>query len=656
MKRLLVVPFVTALSPAFILILGTQTIQADSATWKTSPATGNWNHAANWTPMTIPNGPSDTATFAASNTTGVSLSANTEVNGIMFNPGASAFTITSGPGFQLTISGVGITNNSGITQNFVAAGDPSTGTPGVIQFFNSDTAGSSTSFTLNGWGIIYFYNASTAGTGTFTLNGDPTTGFSSFMQFYDSSTAANGSFTLNLASIQFFRTSTAGTGTFTLNGDPTTGNTSAMAFYESSSAGAGIFTLNAATLLYFTHASTAGAGTFTLNTDPINDYASFMVFTDSSSASTGTFTLNGGTLSGGGGSFIIITSGATAGNGTFTINGPGVSDANGSYMEIDSGATAGNGTFTVNGAEVSGAFAAYMQIYGNADAATLIAKAGVGGYGGRIILFDDSLGGTSRVEVFGNGTADLTDGNLDISVHYAPGVTIGSIEGSGTVFLGANKLTVGANNLNTKFSGIITDGFGTGGSLTKIGRGKLVLHHRNTYTGGTIVKRGKLIVNDIGGSGTGSGPVQVDGGWLGGKGIIAGAVTVGTGSGSGAVLAPGYVHGLDSPGALTILSALTFSVDATYNVDVNSSNATADEVVANGVTINSGAQFSFADLGSGTLTPGTVFTVINNTAATPIAGTFSNLPDGSTFSSNGNTYQVNYEGGDGNDLTLTVVP
>ena len=89
---------------------------------------------------------------------------------------------------------------------------------------------------------------------------------------------------------------------------------------------------------------------------------------------------------------------------------------------------------------------------------------------------------------------------------------------------------------------------------------------------------------------------------------------------------------------------------------MNSSSATADEVIANGVTINNGAQFSFSDIGSGTLTLGTVFTVINNIAATPIAGTFSNLPDGATFSSNGNTYQANYEGGDGNDLTLMVVP
>ena len=69
-----------------------------------------------------------------------------------------------------------------------------------------------------------------------------------------------------------------------------------------------------------------------------------------------------------------------------------------------------------------------------------------------------------------------------------------------------------------------------------------------------------------------------------------------------------------------------------------------------------GALFSFLGPGYGTLTPGTVLTVIDNTAATPIAGTFSNLADGSTFTQGRNTFQVSYEGDDGNDLTLTVVP
>ena len=163
------------------------------------------------------------------------------------------------------------------------------------------------------------------------------------------------------------------------------------------------------------------------------------------------------------------------------------------------------------------------------------------------------------------------------------------------------------------------------------------------------------MVNNIGASGTGSGPVQVNGGRLGGKGTIAGAVTVGSGLGREAVLSPGYHHSLN-PGTLTIQSPLIFNSDATYEIEVNSSSETVDKVVALGVTINVGAQTLFADLASGAFTVGSVFTVIDNTSATPIAGTFSNLPDASTFTNNGNTYEVNYEGGDGNDLTMTVVP
>jgi hypothetical protein len=81
-----------------------------------------------------------------------------------------------------------------------------------------------------------------------------------------------------------------------------------------------------------------------------------------------------------------------------------------------------------------------------------------------------------------------------------------------------------------------------------------------------------------------------------------------------------------------------------------------DQVTAVGVSISPGAQLDFVDIGNGTLPIGTVFPVIDNTAATSIAGTFSNLPEGSVFIANGNTYQVSYQGGDGNDLTLTVVP
>jgi hypothetical protein len=74
------------------------------------------------------------------------------------------------------------------------------------------------------------------------------------------------------------------------------------------------------------------------------------------------------------------------------------------------------------------------------------------------------------------------------------------------------------------------------------------------------------------------------------------------------------------------------------------------------VTINSGVPFTFIDTGTGILPIGAVFTVISNTSANPIFGAFSNLPNGSNFTSNGNNFQVSYTGGTGNDLTLKVVP
>ena len=75
-----------------------------------------------------------------------------------------------------------------------------------------------------------------------------------------------------------------------------------------------------------------------------------------------------------------------------------------------------------------------------------------------------------------------------------------------------------------------------------------------------------------------------------------------------------------------------------------------------GVIIDSGATFTFVDVGTGMSPVGTLFTVINNISASPIAGTFSNLPNGSIFTSNNNNFKVNYTGGTGNDLTLKVVP
>jgi autotransporter-associated beta strand protein len=178
----------------------------------------------------------------------------------------------------------------------------------------------------------------------------------------------------------------------------------------------------------------------------------------------------------------------------------------------------------------------------------------------------------------------------------------------------------------------------------------LTLSGANTYTEGTIIMRGALLVDNPDASATSSEPVEVRGGSLDGNGIIAGTVTMGLGN-RAALLAPGIGSTL---GTLAIQSSLLFNSAANYQVELDSASFTADQVVANGITISSGATVTVADLGAGTLTDGTAFAMINNTAATPIAGSFDNLPDGSTLTIGNNTFQADYQGGDGNDLTLTV--
>jgi autotransporter-associated beta strand protein len=414
---------------------------AISAQWDLDPISGDWNTAANWTPNGVPNGPADVATFGPSGSTNVLISEDTEVNGIIFTLAAPYNIFVTD--VTLTISGLGITNNSG-NLNLFRVGEFGSG---QIRFTNSSTAGNVFNAILSdGFGsTTNFFDSSTAGTAAVSASGGATT------NFFDSSTAGNSFITAVHGATNFFDRSTAGSAAVSALD-------MVLSFFDNSSAGS---------------ATIFATDNFGLG---------FVRFADFSTAGSATIIWDSNLITGG-------------------------------------------------------------------------------------IFFEDfSQGGTARIEFVVNPGLPFV-GSLDISAHNAPGVTIGSIEGDGgNVFLGANNLTVGSNNLSTTFSGVIQD-FGFGGSLTKIGIGTLILSGANTYTGDTNVNRGVLQVD---GSITSNTFVN-HAGTLAGTGTINGNVT------NNGKVSPGSAG---SPGMLSVTGNYTQAQYTTLMIQIAGTN-TGDFSVLN---------------------------------------------------------------------------
>ena len=252
----------------------------------------------------------------------------------------------------------------------------------------------------------------------------------------------------------------------------------------------------------------------------------------------------------------------------------------------------------------------------------MIANGGTNaGEGGHISFSFNATGGTATVKLYGNGM-------LSTALLGGPSVTIGSLEGDGVVVLGTNTLAIGSNDRDTTFSGLISES--GSGKVQKVGSGTLILNGRPNrfnpaYHGGTTVSATPSMPGDR--KPPDPPPLPM-------------------------------VRGRDltmPPRVPALTSIKPDLVGVIYNQE-DTDTMTADETGGRRVTINSRAQFVLISQGTSALPAGTVFTIIDNRGHPPISGAFANLPDGGTVTVNGNTFQANYEGGGGNDLTLTVVP
>jgi len=350
-------------------------------TWVASPTSGDWNTAANWNPAVVPNSATTSAAFGTSSVTSVTLSNSVTVGQIVFNPSASAFTITATPNNILTIAGTGILNNSGITENFAAQVNSTQA--GYFIFTNSASAGSTgkTVFTNAGGisngnfgGAEYFQNSANAGTATFINNPGTVNGANGGFVYFDNSSSASGATIIN-------------------NGASVSGaNGGTASFNASSTAGTAVITNNAGTVqgayggyIIFSNNSTAGSATITNNGAKFGGAGiegAYTWFENTTSAGSATLIANGGSNGGQGGEvgFFNQSTGGTAkiilsGNGFLDIsgiNGTSKSVTIGSLATGSSGGIVylGANNLTVGSNNTSTLFSGVIQDFGGGTAGT----------------------------------------------------------------------------------------------------------------------------------------------------------------------------------------------------------------------------------------------------------------------------------------------
>jgi outer membrane autotransporter protein len=325
----------------------------------------------------------------------------------------------------------------------------------------------------------------------------------------------------------------------------------------------------------------------------------------------------------------LIFEGASAGNLALTVKD--------GWLGFGNGASAGNATIHNNTSYDSVVF------FGNATAGSaniFNESGGVAFYGtadaGNAIIVNRAQGYTFFT---GSSTADHATiasdagGRVDISSLAASGISVGSLSGDGTVSLGAKALTLGGLGKNDTIGGAIEDGGfarGVGGSLIKIGAGKLILNGVNTYTGLTTVADGKLIVGDDSHADAMlAGAVNVNaGGTLGGIGTV-GTTTIAR----GATVAPG-----NSIGTLRVEGDIAFAAGSVYQAEISPA-LDGDLIEVSGkATINGGTVHAVK--AGGVYTPGSRWTIIGTNGG--VTGTFDELAQDMPFVDLALAYDANH--------------
>jgi len=400
----------------------------------------------------------------------------------------------------------------------------------------------------------------------------------------------------------------------------------------------------------------SGNGTLAIsgNGSVSNTYAIIGV----NSGSNGNVTVSGGTWNTPAG----LTVG-DSGNGTLAISDNGSVFSNGASI---GGFVTGNGSATVSGGSwtVSGfmnvglAGNGTLSISGNGSVSAQLVTLGQNANRTGMVNLNGGILSTGQVKkANGAATATFNGGTLRLTLNQS--ILFYNFDPGGVILTGTGG-TIDTQSFNVATA----QGLTGNGSLTKKGNGTFTITGNSSYSGGTTVSTGKLLVNNSDGSGLGSGNVTVaNSATLGGTGAFTGNVTV---------------NGTLSPGASieTLASgSLSFSNNSTFAYEIDSSLSPGDradlQIVTGDLELAALVTLAVDDLATTdtAFTYGTKFALLNYSGNWN-GGLFTYgtaISDDAQFTVGLNTWTLNYNdttGGEnftgeyvpGSFVTLTAVP